>query len=707
MGVHTLGKYPFLRFVFPLAAGILTHGLFFPAGGAAFVVCFLCLLGMAAGCWSWFLFQGTYSQRHWFGIGLSIFFFSIGLGLAGLRQKSIRYGWSEQKEMYIVSLTAGPQEKERSFLCEATVEWCVAGYAANEEATVSRPVGRKVLFYLQKDSAAARLEYGERLLLHTRISSPRNRGNPDEFDYAGFLFHRGFSGTAWVTSEDWRPLSCRPESFSLRKAALQSRDSLLALYRTLKLEGDERAVLSALTVGYKEDLSEEIRNGYALSGVSHVLALSGLHLGLLYFLLDFLLRWMNRRRSGRMLKSFLLIAALWFFACMVGLPASVVRSALMFSLVALSQIGTSRPVTLHTMALAAFCMLLYDPYYMYDVGFQLSFAAVGAILVIQPRLYRSVRVSRPVVRYAWGLTTVSLAAQIGTIPLVLYYFSRFSLFFLPANLVVIPWITLILYGAVVLPLLGFFPSFQMVWAEGLSIALRGVNRFAAALGEWPYASLSFPRFTAWDAWWLYLFLLLLCFYFICHQRKMLFPALGCLLLPFLFHAYEVFKTPERPFIQFYNVPASPAVHLVGSSKESYLVPADTANGSLPELYKATSRFWSRRFEASPRLLSSEYVSSRICLREGIICFGNRTICLLNDNRWKNKMAAMPFSVDYLYVCRGYKGSLKTLPDIWTVRKVVLDAALPVYRLERFKQECRNLNWDYISIADEGAYRVEL
>ncbi len=696
-GFHT---YPFLRFTLPLVAGIVANGLFFPEGGTAFVLCFLFFTGLWLACWGWFCFRNTYSQRYGFGVALYILLFSVGMGMAGLRQRSVRYDWSESKELYRVTLTAAPQEKEHSFLCEATVE----GWEKNSEI---RPVGRKVRLYLQKDSVAGKLLYGDRLCLYARISSPHNPGNPDEFDFAGLLLHRGMSGTAWISSLEWRMLPRTEGCFSVRKMALKSRDSLLSLYRKLGLEGDELAVLSALTTGYKEDLSEEIRSGYALSGVSHVLAISGLHLGLLYFLFDFLLLWMDRKRPGRIIKQFLLIVALWLFACMAGLPASAVRAALMFSLVAVSRMGVWRPVTLNTMALAAFGMLLYDPFYIYDVGFQFSFLAVWAILLIQPHLYALIPVSRPAYRFVWGLMTVSLAAQMGTFPLVLYYFSRFPLLFLPVNLIVIPWITLILYGAVVLPLLGLFPPLQAVWADGLSVALQGVNRFTAMIGQWDYASFLFPRFTSWDVLCLYFFLLALCAFFIFHKRKLLFPALGFLFLSFFFHAEQAYSVPDRPFIQFYNVPASPAVHIVCSSKESYLIPADTASGSLSRLYAATSRFWLRRFRHTPRLLPAEYESSRIRLREGMICFGTRTVCLLNDDRWKNKRADKPFPVDYLYVCRGYKGSLEALSDLWTVKKVVLDASLPVYKREQLKQECRDLNLDYVSIAEQGAYRIEL
>ena len=218
-------------------------------------------------------------------------------------------------------------------------------------------------------------------------------------------------------------------------------------------DGDEYAVLAAMTLGDKSAMTQELRDVYAVSGASHVLALSGLHLGIIYMLLSLLV--VGRR--FRVVTQLLAVAAIWAFVLLVGLPASVVRSAVMISAYALVSLAGHRRMSLNALALAALCILLVNPDSLFDVGFQLSFTAMLAILLLLPlvdkqRIQRFL-FDRPLLRWLWGLTTVSLAAQVGVAPLIAYYFGRFSTYFLLTNLIVIPAAMAILFLALLALLL--------------------------------------------------------------------------------------------------------------------------------------------------------------------------------------------------------------------------------------------------------------
>lgn len=244
------------------------------------------------------------------------------------------------------------------------------------------------LFYFPKDSAAYSLKRGDELLVCTRLSPPANNGNPDEFDYARYLLRKGISGTAYVRAGHWCAIGC-DSTLTFRQQALECRSRLVALYRDMGFRGDELAVLSALTIGDKEELSESIVETYSVAGASHVLALSGLHIGFISALLLFVLsplwiRW-------RFLKPFLFLSVillLWGFAFLTGLSSSVVRAVVMCSFGLLSMlIPACRKLTLNTLGVTAFLMLLFNPVWLFDVGFQLSFSAVAAIVLLQPGLY--------------------------------------------------------------------------------------------------------------------------------------------------------------------------------------------------------------------------------------------------------------------------------------------------------------------------------
>ena len=243
----------------------------------------------------------------------------------------------------------------------------------------------------------------------------------------------------------------------LKLRFLCHRHTLLERYQKMGADGEEYAVVAAMTLGDKSAMTNELREIYAVSGASHVLALSGLHLGIIYMVLSLLV--VGRR--FRFITQVFAVLGIWAFTLLVGLPASVVRSAVMISVYALlSLIGRNR-ASLNALALAALLILTASPYSLYDVGFQLSFVAVMAIVIIQPVLdglvSREWLFTHPVLRWMWGLTTVSVAAQLGVAPLIAYYFGRFSTWFLLTNFIVIPATTAVLWiaiGALLMPALG-------------------------------------------------------------------------------------------------------------------------------------------------------------------------------------------------------------------------------------------------------------
>ena len=452
MIIDSWQRHPFLRLLVPLVVGILC-GDAFPHVLSAweYVAGFLLFLFII----------GRYKHTGWvYGAAVYLFLGGTGFCLMSWQQGKTVFPFSGKPAVYRVCIREHPEERERSILCR------VALLGEVEKDTVTGcPRNHLFLAYFPKDSATATLRRGDELLVSTRLVPPANNGNPDEFDYARYLRRKGYSGTAYVADGHWRKTG-HDASRTVSQVALDYREKVVGLYRSLGFETDELAVLAALTVGDKEELSDDIVETYSVSGASHVLALSGLHIGFLYALLLFVLRPLWRR--WRRLKPLLLLLLVLFlvsFAFFTGLSSSVVRSVVMFSLLAFAGLQPEKPLTLNTLAATAFLMLLCKPVWLFDVGFQLSFSAVAAIVLVQPKLYALWKVDNRFLRYLWGLMTVSMAAQLGTAPLVIFYFSRFSTHFLLTNLWVIPMVSLVLYSAVFLLMLTPLPFVQHLFAR--------------------------------------------------------------------------------------------------------------------------------------------------------------------------------------------------------------------------------------------------
>lgn len=238
---------------------------------------------------------------------------------------------------------------------------------------------------------------------------------------------------------------------------LHQRSLLLERLETAGLSDDRYAVVAAMALGDRSALTKELKETYSKTGASHVLALSGLHLGIIYALLSMLV--VGRR--WQMITQVATVLSIWAFVFLTGMSASVVRSAIMLTVYALLALGHRQKMSVNTLAFTAIVMLLVTPKALFDVGFQMSFMAVFFILLFVPLFYRPFSaeylMTHRAVSWLWGMVAVSVAAQIGVAPLIAYYFGRFSCYFLLTNFIVIPAATLILYlalGTLFIPSLG-------------------------------------------------------------------------------------------------------------------------------------------------------------------------------------------------------------------------------------------------------------
>ncbi|MDR0894251.1 MAG: ComEC family competence protein [Prevotellaceae bacterium] len=488
-----LQRYPFLLLLVALAGGIVCGDACYFAHRASVLpdapVTLFCsgfLLLLAA-----HRYARTIRFRPLFTLATALFCWMLGTMLCEQKLHRADPPASSGNAVYRVTLVAQPEQKARSVMCRA------------EEATTRK----LLLLYLSPDSAAHALMRGDRLWIHARLEPPHNF---DKFDYARYLARKGVSATAFVASDCWQKAG-HDSTRTLSQRARDYRAQIVNYYRRLGFGGDNLGVLSALTVGEKEELGEEIRNTYTVAGVSHVLALSGLHVGILYMLCIALL---GKKRKVRIVGTLLIVLpVMWLFALLTGLSASVVRSVILFSLLALSQLSFDRPYTINILAAIAFLMLLCCPLWLFDVGFQLSFIAVASIHFIQPRLHRLLplpadnQLAGRLLRYPAGLLTVSTAAQIGTAPLVLFYFHRFPTYFLLTNLWMIPLVTLCLCTAIVMLLLSpFLTPLQQgaVWL--LDTLLNLQNHSLRWIEQLPWASITGQQIDTADMILYYLFL---------------------------------------------------------------------------------------------------------------------------------------------------------------------------------------------------------
>lgn len=336
------------------------------------------------------------------------------------------------------------------------------------------------------------LTVGDGLALSSIFEAPTNYYDSN-FDYPLYLRCHGFTATTLVFADAWHREVVDISSLSYTDRtvlkAMRFRQQTMDRYLEGLGDDDEMAVAMAMTMGDKSRLTREMRDVYSISGASHVLALSGLHLGIIYMLLSLLV---GSRRMGAF-REFLIIAGIWSYAVLTGLSPSVVRASTMITIYALVSILRRDRMSLNALAFTAIVMLVANPLCLYDVGFQMSFMAVLAILVLYKPVFglvnREFLFSHPILKWLWAMVVVSLCAQLGVAPLTAYYFGRFSVYFLITNFIVIPLATFIIYATAVLIVASLWAPAMAVVAAVLRFVVNLQNTLVTWVSSLPGSSI--------------------------------------------------------------------------------------------------------------------------------------------------------------------------------------------------------------------------
>lgn len=490
MNTRRYTKYPLLRVTIVLICGMMVgHAVpseqWWLVGLCALLVLAFCLQRRCVG-------QSIALTVAWFALGGYLMSHSVVQMNVTLPNEDVEYD---------AVLTSEPMKHGKVLMADALI---VDGDA---------PMKVRISILCDTLGRWRVLQVGSGLRARSLLVQPTNyRGGT--FDYAAYLREHGIRACTFIYKDNWREEAVDLSNLSsVDRTVLQAkrlRHRLLKRIGKLGAEGQDYAVLAALTLGEKSYLSRDIKDDYSVSGASHVLALSGLHLGIVYALLSFLMMGWRRRWAAQ----FLIVTLIWAYVVLVGFSPSVVRSALMLTAYALVSFLQRDRFSLNTLAFAALIMLLANPLTIYDMGFQFSFLSVLGILLFTPLLETLVQRSwlqrHRVLAWAWGMIEVSLAAQLAVSPMVAYHFGRFSCYFLLSNFVAVPCATVLLYGAVMLVPLSFVPMLNGWWVDGLMFVVKMMNGSLQWIASLPGASLENISWNAWQV--VTVYVLLVCGY---------------------------------------------------------------------------------------------------------------------------------------------------------------------------------------------------
>ncbi len=686
---------PFIRLLLPFAAGIILQWylsiplqLIIPAI-TAFTAANL------------FYYLLTISVRYKLQAmqGILMNLLLIAFGMLATWQKDVKYktdwyGNYYKEGAYIIATIGEPLvEKSKSYKANAFAE----GVISNGKTTACQG---KLLVYFTKDSAAQQLHYGDRIMINKNLQVIKNSGNPGAFNYQRYAAFQQTFHNVFLKEKDWVLLPGKNAN-GFKQFIFTGREKILTtLRKNIAADKDELGIAEALLIGYTSDLDKDLVQAYSNTGVVHIIAISGMHLGLIYVMLVWLFAKIPLINKSKLLQVILILCCLWLFSLLTGASASVLRSAVMFTFITIGNNLAKKTSIYNSLAASAFVMLCYNPYFLWDVGFQLSYLAVVGIIVFQKPIYNLIYIKNKFIDKVWQLMAISLAAQILTFPICIYYFHQFPNLFLLTNIIAVPLSSIILYAEIFLVAFSWIP-FVGAWLGKITGSLVWVmNKIIVWISSFWFAVWDRIPANALSTWLLYAVVIAISAWLI-HKNKTVFKwALCCLLAFTMVQVYGIWQIKNQHKIIVYNVPQYQAIDFVSGNNYKFI--GDSVlliSGMLQNFHLKPGRIALQ--------LNNKADSLKGCLpHPPFYQFGNKKV-LLVDEPMVFVPAQQKIDVDIIIISKSPKLYIPQLAAVFNCRQYVADASNSLWKIDNWKKDCERLHLQLHSVPEKGAFILEL
>ncbi|MEO8794414.1 MAG: ComEC/Rec2 family competence protein [Daejeonella sp.] len=542
------GEIPFVRFLLPFLIGIgleLNYNLllspyyYFFALSALFV----CLVFLNLSYKNWSIYKSKWLP------GLLIYFFLIGAGFSSvfLKKEINKSNHFSRKsgDALVVNVISAPK-----------ISHNIARFLVESKQIISPAkavnVSGKLLLALKIDSLKPlSIKYSDQLLIDNQFTEIEPPYNPQEFDYKAFLANQQVYHQAFINQEQVYIIKHNAGN-RLLNFAIELRKNLVDKIQKYFPGKESAAIASTLILGYRADLSRDVIDIFSKTGTMHVLSVSGMHVGIVFLLLSFILAPLKKRKKLNILRTAIFIFSIWFYALITGFSPSVCRAATMLTFIIVGKSINRKQNSFNLLAISAFVLLLINPFYLMDVGFQLSYLAVAGLIYLHPKIYHSFNFSNKIADFIWNYTSLSFAAQLATFPISIYYFHQFPLYFLLSNLFIVIPVALIMYAGIAFLFIPF-PIILNPLGWLISEMIRIVSKVLQFIEHLPFASLGGLWISAFQYLMIYLIISLLA-YFIISKNKSAFKLLLVTVLIFCVTvSFKTYRDLNRKELIFYSL----------------------------------------------------------------------------------------------------------------------------------------------------------
>ncbi|WP_123891862.1 ComEC/Rec2 family competence protein [Chitinophaga costaii] len=584
---------------------------------------------------------------------------------------------------FVCTIDAPLQQKPYGYKTTA----CVLGMVHNGAL---RPAMGELLIYLKPN---INLHSGDRILSEALMQPIRNSGNPGAFDYESYLAGQNIFHQVWLTPARTQVLPGGHLPW-YQEILDRCRQYCVHTFQAYIPSPREAGLAEALLIGYKDDLDKLLVQDYTQAGVVHIIAISGMHLLLLYEALLWLWQALPQRRLSKPIKAVTILLVLWGFALLAGGSASVLRATVMYTFITLERLSIHRYTNRYNLlAASAFVLLCYQPRFLLDVGFQLSYGAVLSLMLFQRPMAGLWRVKGRAARFCWNMITTTLAAQILTVPVSLYYFHQFPNLFLIANLLAVTLSELAMYGCIALLALGWIMPLARVVGQCLYGLLFTMNTWVNFISRQPYAVTNGLYISGWEMGLLYMALLALAAWLLLAYRQAFRWSLCFVGAAALLHLYNVLHARSQRTLLVYNINHHTAIDVVQGVQVTF--------AGDPEVLNNTALLQQHLLPARlPRYIARQYIlPGAQCL-----AFASHRLVIVQD-KLPTASPIKKFKTDYILLSHNPDVDISQLLQSFDTQLFIFDASCSSGKIKQWKNDCEALTLRCFSVPEQGAFVV--
>lgn len=646
----------------------------------------------------------SYTQRWMAGLPVFVFMLMVGFWLTydqNELRNPLHFQKSIQTENYIIGTIATiPIIKNNKVKIELTTE----AVGKNKNQVVS--CQGKLLLYLNNYSDAPILQYGDRICFKSQIQPIPRPTNPNAFDYSRYLYFKNIHFQAYVRDQNWKVLARKQGNPFWQRINACRKHYLQVLEKYIQTD-KEVAIAAALILGYKANLTPELKSTYSETGAIHVLAVSGLHVGIISAILLMLLNLFPFKGvTWNWLKFIFLIVGIWGFALLTGLPPSIKRAAIMFTCLHIGLI-IQRPINRYnTIAIAAFFILLTNPYALFDVGFQFSFLAVIGIFFFAKRI---LRIWSPKSRWwfeIWNLIVVSCSAQLILLPLILYYFHQMPTYFWLSSLLVIPLAGVLMnLGLTILLFHHVHEALAKYMGELITWLIYAQNYLIDAIQHLPLHLMNGFWLSELEVVLFYGIILGIAMLLLTYNARWIIMALTCLLVISCVQVGTKFKQIQQPQIIIYDIPKKSGMDFVDGTTTYTLTDSTLTENDYR--YHIQNNRWATRMEEIIPLKPGEIETAHLFKKDNLYQFYDLKLAVINQALPTRRMVKNRLTIDYLILQGNPEISILDLLNYYDFETIIFDSSNTSWNIRNWIESCEQLAIPYQNIPQNGAFIIEV